>query len=112
MSTAKDNKTPPGESQPKRVSAEEMREDLLRALYSKIDSLNGIALVNGLKAVAQLAQQEKAEPDTEDVKPHSLLEQIHALPPAHALKLLDVEIERLQGELDAHIEARDELKGT
>ena len=106
--------TLPGESQPEPEipSIEEMRDALLARVYDERKSLNGNALVQALKALAVLAQQEKAEPAKANVaEPHSLLDQIQNVPAAHARKLLAAEIGRLEAELAAHQAALLELKG-
>jgi hypothetical protein len=108
--------THPNESQPappeEEVSLEEMRDALLKQLYKERASLKGVALVQGLKALAALVQQDKAEPEKADVaEPHSLLDQIKNVPAAHARKLLTAELARLGSETAAHQAALDELEG-
>jgi hypothetical protein len=50
-------------------------------------------------------------PEPEQAEPHSLLDQITALPAEHAAKLIQAEIGRLETELDAHRQALLELEG-
>jgi hypothetical protein len=73
--------THPNESQPappeEEVSLEEMRDALLKQLYKERASLKGVALVQGLKALAALVQQDKAEPR----RPRALHR--HVLPAPH-----------------------------
>jgi hypothetical protein len=90
-----------------------MAADMVDLLYARRDELKGIALVNGLKAIRDIAMQQAAEPDPdpEDDPTRSLLDKIDALPAPHAAKLLDKEIERLETELADHVAKREQLKG-
>jgi hypothetical protein len=56
------NESPPAPPE-EEVSLEEMRDALLKQLYKERASLKGVALVQGLKALAALVQQDKAEPE-------------------------------------------------
>ena len=108
--------TQPSESPPEpdevMPSAEEMRNALLLRLYNERDKLNGIALVNGLKAISDIAKQDREQPDKRDeVEPHSLLDQLQSVPPEHAIKLLKAELERLHSEIATHQAALSELEG-
>lgn len=89
-----------------------MRDEFMRLLYENRGQLKGIALVQGLKALESLVAKERSQPESaDDVEPHSLLDQLHAIPPAHAVGLLTTEIARLEGELAAHQGALEEMKG-
>lgn len=89
-----------------------MRDEFMRLLYERRGELKGIALVQGLKALESLVAKERAEPEkAADVVPHSLLDQLHAIPPAHAIGLLETEIARLDADKVAHQEALQEMKG-
>ena len=83
----------------------EMCEDFTRALHQQLNQgkLTGIALVNGLKAIAGLAAQEaqKAGP-AEEVEPWNVLDHLDSLPKAHAKELLKRRIVQLRDELAAH----------
>lgn len=122
MPTPPDSKTPRAASRKKSEaeqqadyipppSTEEMRDDFLRQLHGERHSLKGIALVQALKALEALVKSEQAAPEkTEDIPPHSLLDQVGSLPVPHARKLLNTEIERLERELTDHRDALENLK--
>lgn len=93
-------------------TAQEMRDAFMEILYRKRESLGATALVQGMKALVTLAElEEKATPAPEDALP-PLLERLDALPADHAAGLLEGEIARLRGELEAHSAALEKLKGT
>lgn len=84
-------------------------KELLRRFNEEPENLPGTFVIklvlDGLKAIAA---NDVPEPETvEDGR--SILDSIHAVPPAHAVKLLDREIERRQAELAAFVAKREEL---
>ena len=80
-------------------SAHEIRDELLRILYERRGELKGIALVNGLKALASLAATEEAAGQKQQVEDdrRPILDRIDALPKDHARKLLKQELARVDG---------------
>lgn len=85
------------------VSAEEMRDELLKQLYNNRAELKGIALVQGIKALAQLVPP--PPPDDPDAgKPFSVIDQLDSLPKKEGQRLLRQEITRLREEV-AELEA-------
>ena len=85
------------------VSPEEMRDELLRQLYDNRRELKGIALVQGIKALAALVPPPPPE-EPEDAKPFNILDQRDALPRKEFQRLLRLEIARTRESL-ADLEA-------
>lgn len=95
------------------ASTAEMRDDFTRALHEQLKAgrLQGIALVQGLKALATLAEKEKEQEGVvEDVEPWNVLDHLDALPKAHAKQLLERRISELENELASHKAALKEGK--
>ena len=126
-STQNDKPTPPAEpsliteadfaealepEQPK--SVEEIHDELLRLLWERRGELKGIALVNGLKAIAQMKAAKAAappDPDDDDQRNRTILDQVDRLPKAHAKRLLKEEIARRRVDLETHEERLRQLEG-
>lgn len=77
-------------------SAQEIRDRLLASLSMKLGSLQGIALVQALKAITVLAETEEAKEDAEDPDDNRrpLLDRVEALPAEHAAALIKQELAR------------------
>ena len=89
-----------GALEPQEVpSAKDIRDRLLASLSDKLGSLQGIALVQALKAITALAAIEEATEastnEEDDRRP--LLDRLDALPPDHAARLVKQEIARVDG---------------
>lgn len=93
------------EPQEDAVSAETIRDELLKQLWISAgrNELKGIALVQGIKALAQLVPP--PPPDDPDAgKPFSVVDQLDSLPKKEGQRLLRQEIGRLREEV-ASLEA-------
>lgn len=92
-----------------------LRESVLGELMRRFEDPELVKDIPGtglIQLAKELIKSKANEPPApEDVKPHSLLDQITALPAEHAAKLIQAEIGRLETELDAHRQALLELKG-
>lgn len=77
---------------------EEMRDGLLAQLYDNRAELRGIALVQGIKALATLVPP-PPPPAPENEKPFSVLDQLDSLPKREGQRLLRQEIARLKTEV-------------
>lgn len=82
------------------VSPETMRDELLRQLYKNRAELKGIALVQGIKALAQLVPPPPPE-DPDAGKPFSVIDQLDSLPKKEGQRLLRQEITRHREEVAA-----------
>lgn len=76
------------------VSPERMRDELLKQLYANRSELKGIALVQGIKALAALIPP--APPEVFEEKPFSIVDQLDSLPKAEGQRLLRQHITRLR----------------
>jgi hypothetical protein len=89
-----------GELKPKEVaSAKDIRERLMASLSDKVGSLQGVALVQALKAITAIATVQEAEQSIRDEQDdrRPILDRLDALPPDYATRLLKDEISRVDG---------------
>jgi hypothetical protein len=84
-------------------------KELLRRFKEEPEDLPGTFVIklvlDGLKAIAAKDVPEASE--GEDTR--SIIDTLHALPPEHARKLLQREIDRMRGELARYTEKLEEL---
>jgi hypothetical protein len=84
-------------------------KELLRRFKEEPEDLPGTFVIklvlDGLKAIAAKDVPETSE--GEDTR--SIIDTLHALPPEHARKLLQREIDRMRGELARYTEKLEEL---
>ena len=105
-----------GALEPQEVpSAQEIRDRLMAVLSDKLGSLQGVALVQALKAITALVaieeQEQAAKAEEQDDERRPLLDRLDALPPNHAALLVKQEIARLDAERQAYFAALQKLEG-